>query len=102
MKINMQKNILICKKVYFYSQLDEDMFFSWIKSISCIKKFEGAGDELYLDLVDQELNYEDMQDLIALLYRYKIKMDQLQPFVTEKNRSAVEPWKKQIYKSAKS
>jgi hypothetical protein len=97
----MNRNYIVCKKVYFYSQLDEDIFFTWIKSISCIKKFEGAGDELYLDLVDRELSYEDMKNLIALLYRYKIKMDQLQSFVTDNNRAAVEPWKKQIYKATK-
>lgn len=42
-----------------------------------------------------------MRNIIALLYRYKIKMDQLQPFVTEQNRAAVEPFKKQIYKTTK-
>lgn len=82
----------------YYSHFDEDNFFEWIKNIPCIKSFEGARDELYLDLVDRELSYEDMKDLIALLCRYKIKMDQLQPFVTENNKAAVEPWKKQIYK----
>lgn len=97
----MNHNYIVCKKVYFYSQLDEDVFFIWIKSIPCIKKFEGVGDELYLALVDRELSYEDMKNLIALLYRYKIKMDQLQSFVTENNRAAVEPWKKQIYKTMK-
>lgn len=97
----MNNNYLVCKKVYFYSQLDENMFFVWIKSIPCIKKIEGAGDELYLDLVDRELNYEDIKDLIALLYRYKIKMNQLQPFITEKNKTAAEPWEKQIYKLVK-
>lgn len=66
--------------------------------IPCIKSFEAASDELYLDLVDKELTYDDMKDLIALLYRYKIKMNQLQPFITEENKAAVEPWKKEIYK----
>lgn len=97
----MNSNYIVCKKVCFYSQKDEDMFFLWIKSIACIEKFEGAGDELYLDLIPGELNYEDMRDLIALLYRYKIKMDQLKPFINENNKAAVKPWKKQIYKSVK-
>lgn len=95
----MNRNYIVCKKVYFYSQLDEDAFFAWIKSISCIKKFEGAGDELYLDLVDRELSCDDIRNLIALLYRYKIRMDQLQPFITENNKAAAKPWKKQIYKT---
>lgn len=97
----MNDKYIICKRVCFYSDLDESMFFTWIKSISCIEKFDGAGDELYLHLVKRELSYDDMKDLIALLYRYKIKMDQLKIFVTEKNKAAAEPWKKQIYKVAK-
>lgn len=92
-------NYLICKKVFFYSDLDEAMFFDWIKRIKCIAKFEGAGDELYLNLMQNELSYEDMKDLIALCYRYKIKMDQLEKFINEKNRPAVEPWMKRIRKN---
>jgi len=42
-----------------------------------------------------------MKDLIALLYKNKIQMTQLQPFVTENNKLAVKPWKKQIYKPTK-
>ena len=98
----MKRNYITCKSVYFYSEVDEAMFFTWIKNISCIQKTEGAGDELYLNLVDRELTYDEMKNLIAFLYRYKIKMDQLQSFVTEKNRAAVEPWKKQIYKTIKN
>ncbi len=97
----MNLNYIVCKKVYFYSQLDEDMFFTWIKNISCIRHFEGSGDELYLDLVDRALSYEDMKDIIAFLYRYKIDMSQLQSFVNQANESAVLPWKKQIYKNTK-
>ncbi len=97
----MNNNYIVCKKVSFYSQIDENMFFEWINSISCIEKFEGAGDELYLILVNRELSYEDMKNLIALLYRYKIKMDQLQPFVTANNQMAVAPWRKQIFKNLK-
>lgn len=92
----MKNNYLTCKRITFYSRLDEDMFFNWIKTIQCIEKFEGARDELYLDLVNRELDYDDMKDLIALFRRYKIKMDQLEKFVNEKNKAAIEPWKKQI------
>src|SRR5205823_3117186 len=81
MKHKVNNNYLICKRVSFYSSLDEAIFFGWIKRISCIERFEGAGDELYLDIIDQELSYEDMKNLIALFYRYKINMDQLKPFV---------------------
>ncbi|MBP9765009.1 hypothetical protein KBD08_01610 [Candidatus Babeliales bacterium] len=95
----MNENYIVCKKVYFYSQLDESIFFTWIKNISCIKTTGGVGDELYLYIIDEPLNYEDMKNLIALLYRYKIDMRQLQPLITEHNKDAVIPWKRQIYKT---
>jgi len=97
----MSQKYITCKRVIYYSQFDEDNFFAWIKSIACIKSFEGARDELYLDLVDRELTKEDICELAALLYRYKIKMSQLLPFISENNKAAVESWKKQIYKDVK-
>ncbi len=92
----MNNNYLTCKSVDYYSILDEEVFFYWISKIKCIEKFEGAGDELYLDLVDRELDYSDMKDLIALFFRYKINMKQLARFVNDKNRDAVIPWKNEI------
>lgn len=77
---------LTCKGVTFYSQRDEDAFFWWIKQIPCIEKFEGAGDELYLDLVDERLSDDDLDDLIGLFYRYKIDMKQLAQFLTPENK----------------
>jgi hypothetical protein len=80
------KIYLTCKAVSFYSHKDEDAFFAWIKKIKCIEKFEGAGDELYLDLVDRRLTDTDLRELIGLLYRYKIDMKQLAQFLTPKNK----------------
>lgn len=80
-------NFIRCKRVKFLSNKDEDAFFEWIKKIECIEHFEGAGDELYLDLVNKKLTDNDLLDLIALLYRYKINMKQLQAFLTKNNKS---------------
>lgn len=98
----MNKKYLVCKRVTYYSPLDEAIFFSWIKKIKCIEKFEGARDELYLDLVDKELGYEDMKNLIALFYRYKIDMTQLAEFVNTDNKDAFDPWRRKIFKSKKA
>lgn len=73
------------------------MFFVWIKKIKCIEKFEGAGDELYLDLINKDLNYDDIKDLIALFYRYQIDMKQLGKLKNKKNADAFDPWKKEIF-----
>ena len=43
------------------------IFFTWIKNI------KGVGDELYLDLVERELSYEDMKNFIAFCIDIKLK-----------------------------
>lgn len=91
---------LTCKNVYFYSMIDEQMFFDWIKKIPCIQGIECARDEVYLDLVGRDLEYEDIKDLIALLYRYQIDMKQLQSFYNESNKSAFMPWNQEIFGKA--
>ncbi len=57
------------------------------KKIKFIKSFEGAGDELYLDLVDRKLNEDALRELMVLLYRYKVDMKQMARFLTPQNKS---------------
>lgn len=73
------------------------MFFEWIKNIPCIEKFDGVGDELYLHLTNRQLDYNDIKDLIALFYRYKIDMKQLARLFNESNKQAFKPWRKKIF-----
>lgn len=91
------KQYLVCRKVGYYSNFDEDAFFEWIKKIKCIEKFEGAGYELYLDLYDRELSSEDIHEIAALFLRYKINMKQLAEFLTENNKDAFGYYKKEIF-----
>ena len=90
------ENILSCKSVKFYSRKDEDVFFEWIEKIDCIDKFEGFRNKLYLDLVERNLDDNDIQELIALFYRYKIDMKQLGRFLNDQNKEAFKPWHKKI------
>lgn len=94
--MNNKNRYLTCKRVVYYSQLDEDAFFEWLKKINCIINIEGALDELYLDLKDGDLTYEDLSNLIAIFHRYKIDMKQLAEFVNKDNMDAALPWKKEI------
>jgi hypothetical protein len=83
----MKKKIyLTCKSVRYLSTYDEDAFFEWIKKIPSIKKFEGAGDELYLDFARKRISQKDLGEIIALFYRYKIEMKQLQIFLNTTNK----------------
>ena len=78
--MNEKEVILICKGVRFYALKDEDAFFEWIKKIQCIKNTSAAGRELYLHIPSNDISEEDLDDLLALFYRYKINMKQLQIF----------------------
>lgn len=77
---------MVCKGVKFGSMHDEDAFFEWIKKIKCIQSFEGARDELYLDLISDRLEDLELRDIIALFRRYKVDMAQLKRFLTEDNK----------------
>ena len=53
--------------------------------------------DLYLELLDKELDYDDIKELTSLFYRFGIDMKQLKQFINDKNKGAAEPWKKEIY-----
>lgn len=84
--MNINKKVLICKGITFYARKDEDAFFEWIKKIECVENISGAGDELYLHIVSNELHDYDLRDLLGLFYRYKVDMKQLQRFLSEDNK----------------
>lgn len=76
---------LICKDIFFYSNLDEAVFFEWIKKISSIQDCKGVADELHLD-VKVAMSDDALRNLIALFARYAIEMNDLKQFVTDENR----------------
>ena len=78
--------ILIGNSISYYSRKDEDAFFEWIKKIDCIEDVGGAGTELYLYIVNIDLHDYDLRELLALFYRYKIEMKQLQIFLNKNNK----------------
>jgi len=77
---------LVCKSVCFYSAVDESLFFEWIKRIARIQKVDGAGDEFYLYFKNASISDNDLRDLLAMFYRYKIDMKQLGQFFNEDNK----------------
>lgn len=86
-KMNKKNIILVCTAVKFYCLKDEDAFFEWIKKINCIEKISALGRELYLHIVDDEIDDQDLDDLIGLFYRYNIEMTQLARFLTDENKN---------------
>ena len=83
-----KKNIkLICRSVSYFSQGDENMFFEWIKHIPPIVEVEGWKDELHLYLESNVVSEGDLEEFIALFYRYEIKdMTQLKIFLNDDNK----------------
>lgn len=83
----MHENIvLVCKSVWYYSSVDEELFFTWIKRIPSIIKHTGAHDALYLHASGCTIPDKDLREIISLLYRYKIDMKQLQIFLNDNNK----------------
>lgn len=80
------KVILTCKSIWYYSQGDETAFFEWIKRISCIDKFDGIQDELYLYIKNKMIEDSALRELLALFCRYNIEMKQLSVFLNSKNK----------------
>lgn len=77
---------LICKSVWFYSQLDEKYFFEWLQNIKAITRYDGIGDELYLYCKSSVISDQALRDILGLFYRYKVDMKQLAVFLNSKNK----------------
>lgn len=61
---------IIASPLLYFSQSDEDAFFSWLKSIPCVKGFHGVGISLIIDLDETRLDRECLSELLALFFRF--------------------------------
>jgi len=72
--------------VVFYHRNDERAFFEWLERIACFKGYEKrAGQGLTIRL-KRKPKKDDLREIIALCFRYKIDMRQLKKFETAKNK----------------
>jgi hypothetical protein len=67
--------------IRYFSQLDESSFFSWAEQMPCVKSVEDG----FLQIRSKRLGERDLRDLIAIMYRYRMPMSQLQQFLSERN-----------------
>lgn len=70
---------LVATSVRFYHENDERAFFAWLKRIACVERFEGDGRDLLITL-SRVPRDDDLRELVAFFYRYKIDMRQLASF----------------------
>ena len=78
---------LECKKVRFYSQQDEEAFFSWAQSIPSVSSVTGLGTSIIVLLKARVVSDRSLRELVALFQRYRISMRQLAQFLTPRNKS---------------
>ncbi|KLL02404.1 MAG: leucyl-tRNA synthetase [Mycoplasmataceae bacterium RC_NB112A] len=78
---------LVCEKVWYYSQQDENAFFEWICKIKCISRMKGIGKKVYLFVNKTKISDEDLRELLGLFRRYHIDMSQLAVFLNESNKT---------------
>ena len=67
--------------IRYYAQLDEKSFFEWALEIPCVKSIEDG----FLHIKSKRLSEPDLRDLIAIMFRYKLPMSQLQQFCNSAN-----------------
>ncbi|MBI3518512.1 MAG: hypothetical protein HY062_04035 [Bacteroidetes bacterium] len=95
---------LECKKVVFYSELDEISFVERINSISCIQSWEGINTSIILHIKTKTISDNCLRELISLFHRYKVEMSQLSLFLNKKNKTWFMDnekafWYKQVFKN---
>ena len=84
--MNKKEKTLIFRSPRFLCYKDEDAFFEWIKKIKAVSGITGQGRDLFLELVTEKLDDQDLDDIIGLFYRYKIDMQNLSCFLTDQNK----------------
>jgi hypothetical protein len=68
----------------FYSRGDERRLFQGFNEIAAIRNVQGVGRDLLIDIKITNLTNEDMRELLALLWRYKMPLTPLQIFAAKK------------------
>jgi hypothetical protein len=78
-----RNDLAIAEKRYF-SAGDEAAFFGWLQSIACVDAVTGHPEFLHVRL-RRKPNRAELQELIGLLYRYRLDMTSLARFRSARN-----------------
>ena len=80
----MSRKTLIAKGPTYFSQGDEDAFFGWLTSISCVETVEGHLRNLHITEKRPPRKLE-LRELIALFSRYRMSLKPLASLKTTRN-----------------
>jgi hypothetical protein len=76
--------IIECKQVKFYASYDEDAFFECLQKIKSVTQVKGKKNTICLTI--DTLTDHDLENLIGLFRRYKVKMDTLETMLSESQK----------------
>lgn len=75
-----QKEIILeLKPLIYFSKLDEDWFFKWLKKLKCFKSCKGVGCTLYVT-IQNPITHKEYLELLALFRRYGHDINKLRVF----------------------
>jgi hypothetical protein len=72
---------------WLYSPKDKEVFFGWLESIPSVAKVGGVGFDVTISLRSKRVSQQDLRELIAILYRYRMNMRVLAPLASSRH-----PW----------
>lgn len=75
---------LEAKTVHYYSPSDEAAMFEWLNKLTCVVKYHGKGDILFIEVDPRLVDDLALRELLALFSRYDIDMKQLAQFDKDK------------------
>ncbi len=74
--------------VRFFSQGDEEAFFSWLGKLAAVERYEGRGLTLFIMVNISAVDEDGLRELLALFRRYGVELKQLAVF----DRSEFADW----------
>jgi len=77
--------VIKCRGITYFSQLDEKMFFASLHQIAAVKKVEGSGSALLLEVTSRPSD-KSLRELTGLFFRYRVDMEPLAVFLNKKNQ----------------
>ncbi len=96
---------LIVRGPRYFSPGDEKAFFDWLQSIPCVSRVSGQVRDLHIVLKRAPTDNQ-LRELIALFYRYRMDIKVLAVFTTSGNalwfaKDEIKFWHKRVFGSAK-
>ena len=80
-------SILTVDEIVYFSDGDEDAFFTWLKGIDCVSDVRGEGRQLHITIEDARVGAAELRDLIGVFHRYGMAKKQLARFVSDENKA---------------